>query len=68
MCRPHHAQNVTDALQKDGLKKAAVEKCLKSLSDADKITVKEYGKAKIYLAKQDNFEIPSIDELKAMVF
>lgn len=57
---------MADALQKFNLKKAAIQKALDSLSDGGKISFKEYGKQKIYLARQDQFNIPNSEELNAM--
>lgn len=64
--RPLNTQNAADALQKFNLKKTAVQKALDSLADAGKITFKEYGKQKIYIARQDQFEIPNNEELAQM--
>ncbi|KNA10082.1 hypothetical protein SOVF_147590 [Spinacia oleracea] len=64
--RPLNTQNVADALQKFNLKKTAVQKALDSLADSGKIAFKEYGKQKIYIARQDQFEIPNSEELSHM--
>ena len=64
--RPLNTQNVADALQKYNLKKTAVQKALDSLADSGKISFKEYGKQKIYIARQDQFEIPNSEELSRM--
>lgn len=64
--RPLNTQNAADALQKFNLKKTAVQKALDGLADAGKITFKEYGKQKIYIARQDQFEIPNNEELAQM--
>ncbi|KFK43595.1 hypothetical protein AALP_AA1G146800 [Arabis alpina] len=64
--RPLNTQNAADALQKFNLKKTAVQKALDSLADGGKITFKEYGKQKIYIARQDQFEIPNGEELAQM--
>lgn len=64
--RPLNAQNVADALQKYNLKKTAVQKALDSLADSGRIAFKEYGKQKIYIARQDQFEIPNSEELNHM--
>lgn len=61
-----NAQNVADALQKFNLKKTAVQKALDSLADSGKISFKEYGKQKVYLARQDQFDIPNNEELNQM--
>ncbi|KAK9934775.1 hypothetical protein M0R45_021905 [Rubus argutus] len=64
--KPLNSQNVADALQKFNLKKTAVQKSLDTLADSGKISFKEYGKQKIYLARQDQFEIPNSEELNQM--
>lgn len=53
-------------MQKFNLKKAAVQKALDNLADSGKISFKEYGKQKIYLARQDQFQIPNTEELNQM--
>lgn len=64
--RPLNSQNAADSLQKFNLKKAAIQKALDSLADSGKISFKEYGKQKIYLARQDQFNIPNNEELNQM--
>ncbi|XP_078156174.1 tat-binding protein 1(Tbp-1)-interacting protein (TBPIP) [Carex rostrata] len=64
--RPLNVQNVADALQKFNLKKTAVQKSLDALADSGQISFKEYGKQKIYLARQDQFKIPNPQELDQM--
>ncbi|XP_027361713.1 homologous-pairing protein 2 homolog [Abrus precatorius] len=64
--RPLNTQNVADALQKFNLKKAAIQKALDNLADGGRISFKEYGKQKIYLSRQDQFEIPNNEELNQM--
>ncbi|KAL7001200.1 Homologous-pairing protein 2 [Sarracenia purpurea var. burkii] len=64
--RPLNSQNVADFLQKFNLKKASIQKALDSLADSGRISFKEYGKQKIYLARQDQFDIPNSDELNRM--
>jgi len=64
--RPVNTQNVADALQKFNLKKAAIQKALDNLADGGRISFKEYGKQKIYLARQDQFQIPNNEELNQM--
>ncbi|KAI4313948.1 hypothetical protein L6164_026890 [Bauhinia variegata] len=61
--RPLNSQNVADALQKFNLKKAAIQKALDNLADNGRISFKEYGKQKIYVARQDQFDIPNNEEL-----
>lgn len=53
-------------MQKHNLKKTAVQKALDTLADSGKISFKEYGKQKIYIARQDQFEIPNSEELNQM--
>ncbi|XP_068659387.1 homologous-pairing protein 2 homolog [Aristolochia californica] len=64
--RPLNSQNIADALQKYNLKKTGVQKALDSLSDGGQISFKEYGKQKIYMARQDQFNIPTSEELDQM--
>jgi predicted transcriptional regulator len=64
--RPLNSQNVADALQKHNLKKTAVQKALDALADSGQISFKEYGKQKIYIARQDQFNIPNGEELEEM--
>lgn len=64
--KPLNVQNVADSLQKFNLKKTAIQKALDSLCDSGKISFKEYGKQKIYLARQDQFDIPDSEELSRM--
>ncbi|XP_061987467.1 homologous-pairing protein 2 homolog [Populus nigra] len=64
--RPLNSQNVADSLQKFNLKKAGIQKALDNLADNGKISFKEYGKQKIYLARQDQFDIPNSEELNQM--
>ncbi|KAJ0974908.1 hypothetical protein J5N97_016873 [Dioscorea zingiberensis] len=64
--RPLNSQNVADALQKFNLKKTAIQKALDTLSDSGQISFKEYGKQKIYIARQDQFKIPNVQELDQM--
>ncbi|PHT32791.1 hypothetical protein CQW23_29128 [Capsicum baccatum] len=54
------------ALQKFNLKKTAVQKVRDNLCDSGKISFKECGKQKIYLARQDQFNIPDSEELNKM--
>lgn len=57
---------MADALQKFNLKKAAIQKALDNLADGGRISFKEYGKQKIYVARQDQFNIPNNEELNQM--
>jgi 26S proteasome regulatory subunit (ATPase 3-interacting protein) len=64
--KPLNSQNVADSLQKFNLKKTAIQKVLDALADSGQISFKEYGKQKIYLARQDRFDIPNNEELNRM--
>lgn len=64
--RPLNAQMVSDALQKHGIKKQAVQKVMDTLAANGKISFKDYGKQRVCLASQAQFEIPDMDELEAM--
>uniref|UniRef100_A0A6T6AXK2 Homologous-pairing protein 2 winged helix domain-containing protein n=1 Tax=Compsopogon caeruleus TaxID=31354 RepID=A0A6T6AXK2_9RHOD len=64
--RPFSVQNIVDALQKDGVKKTACERALASLVEGGKVVCKEYGKAKLYLFRQDNIDVPDGDSLAEM--
>lgn len=64
--RPLNSQNAADALQKFNLKKTAVQKALDNLADNGQISFKEYGKQKIYIARQDQYDIPDSQELDRM--
>lgn len=64
--RPLNAQMVSDVLAKHGIKKQAVQKVMDTLAASGKISFKEYGKQRVYLASQAQFDIPDIDELDAM--
>lgn len=64
--RPLNSQNAADSLQKFNLKKTAVQKALDALADSGQISFKEYGKQKIYIARQDQFNIPNGEELEEM--
>lgn len=57
---------VADALAQHGIKKAAVQKVMDTLAANGKISYKDYGKQRVCLANQSQFEIPDIDELDAM--
>ncbi|KAG0582127.1 hypothetical protein KC19_3G036100 [Ceratodon purpureus] len=64
--RPLNVQMVADALQKNGIKKTAVQKVMDTLAANGKISFKDYGKQRVCMADQTQFEIPDIDELDAM--
>lgn len=57
---------VADALQKHGIKKQAVQKVMDTAAANGKLSFKDYGKQRVCLASQSQFEIPDIDELDAM--
>lgn len=57
---------MADNLQKFNLKKTAIQKALDTLADSGRISFKEYGKQKIYVARQDQFDIPNSEELNQM--
>ena len=64
--RPINTQMVADALQKHGIKKTSAQKVMDSLAADGKISFKDYGKQRVYVANQAQFDIPDIDELDAM--
>ena len=64
--RPLNAQQIADILQKSGVKKTGAQKALDAAAAAGEIICKDYGKQKIFLAKQSQFTIPSNAELEAM--
>ncbi|KAL5553467.1 hypothetical protein UlMin_040868 [Ulmus minor] len=64
--RPLNTQIVADSLQKFNLKKGLIQKTLDALADSGKISFKEYGKQKVYLARQDQFDVPNSEELNQM--
>lgn len=53
-------------MQKDGVKKTAVERSLASLIEKGLVKKKEYGKAKIFILAQDKIELPDPDEVKRL--
>lgn len=61
--RPFSVQNIVDALQKEGVKKTAVERSLATLVETGKVKKKEYGKAKIFLLAQDQLELPDAKDM-----
>mmetsp|Transcript_5525 Transcript_5525/g.9542 ORF Transcript_5525/g.9542 Transcript_5525/m.9542 type:complete len:234 (-) Transcript_5525:153-854(-) len=63
--RPFNTQNVTDFMQKHGIKKPTVQKVLDDLAEKGRLVVKEYNKTKIYHASQADLEVPSPEELQA---
>lgn len=64
--RPFSVQNIVDALQKEGVKKTAVERALANLVEKELVTKKEYGKAKIFLLSQAQLDLPDPDDAKAI--
>jgi 26S proteasome regulatory subunit (ATPase 3-interacting protein) len=62
MNRPYSVQNIIDNMQ-GRVKKTSAQTILDKLSDEGVLKCKEYGKAKIYLANQDNFPEVSNEEL-----
>lgn len=64
--RPLNAQMVSDALQSHGIKKQAVQKVMDTMAANGKLSFKDYGKQRVCLASQAQFEIPDMDELEAM--
>lgn len=52
-----------DALQKEGVKKTAVERALAVLVEQSKVNKKEYGKAKIFLLAQDALQLPDDQDI-----
>jgi hypothetical protein len=63
--RPYSVQNVFDNLH-GKVKKALVPKILDKLVADNKLQVKEYGKARIYLGNQDQYPEVSKEELEQM--
>lgn len=62
--RPYSVQNLLDNMH-GRVPKKICEKVLADLTDKEKVLVcKEFGKAKIYLANQDNFPATSTEELR----
>lgn len=43
-----------------------MQKALDTLSDNETISFKDFGKQRVYLAKQDQFKVPSAEELGKM--
>ncbi|CDW90904.1 UNKNOWN [Stylonychia lemnae] len=60
--RPYSLQNVLDNMH-GRVKKVQGQKVLDDLTDQKTLTCKEFGKAKVYLANQDNFPTTSNEEL-----
>lgn len=64
--RPFSVQNIVDALQKQNVKKTGVERSLASLVSKEKVVKKEYGKAKIFIIRQDTIQVPDEQEMKSI--
>uniref|UniRef100_A0A7S3A8Q2 Homologous-pairing protein 2 homolog n=2 Tax=Rhodosorus marinus TaxID=101924 RepID=A0A7S3A8Q2_9RHOD len=64
--RPFSLQQIVDGLQSKGLKKTACERALNVLVENGNVTLKEFGKAKIFLCRQDSIEIPDEQEMLQM--
>ena len=64
--RPVNSQIVADMLQKSGVKKTMAQKILDGAASSGLISFKDYGKQRIYLARQDQLQIPTPEELEAM--
>ena len=63
--RPYNVQICIDMLQSKGGKKAAIEKALAKLVAEGRANLKEYGKAKVYLAAQPD-NVLSEEEIVAL--
>jgi len=55
--RPYNVQLVVDMLQKFGIKKGQVTKALDCLVEKEVISVKEFGKVKIFFPVQDSSKV-----------
>jgi len=65
--RPYNVGNVADAMSmRGGMKKSEVTSALSMLESKQLITAKEFGKTKVYFARQDKFEVPSEADAEAM--
>jgi predicted RNase H-like nuclease (RuvC/YqgF family) len=56
-------QNIIDALQKHGVKKAAADRSLASLMAKGTVNRKEYGKINVFILAQDKLDLPDPDEI-----
>ena len=56
--RPYSVQDILNNYQ-SSMKKKLLEQSLEQLVKSGKVTLKEYGKAKVFLISQDRF--PSVD-------
>ncbi|OSX76116.1 hypothetical protein BU14_0207s0034 [Porphyra umbilicalis] len=66
--RPQSVTNIVDALQAapTPLKKAAVDRATASLVARGDVTLKEYGKAKVFITNQSTIDVPSPEERAAI--
>lgn len=60
--RPQSVTNIVDALQTVPLKKAAVDRATAALVARGVVTLKEYGKAKVFIADQAAIALPSAEQ------
>eukprot|EP00877_Chromochloris_zofingiensis_P007232 jgi/Chrzof1/2762/Cz11g28100.t1 len=63
--KPFSVQGVSDFLATQGVKKTQAQKALDALVESGKVTVKEFGKTKIYLPPQAGLQVLSKEELDA---
>ena len=63
--RPFSSINIVDS-SGGSIKKAAAEKALAALHDAGKIACKDLKKQKIYMARQDQFQVPDAAQIAEM--
>lgn len=63
--RPYSLVNIFDNLH-GAIKKPLLTKVVDTLADAGKISSKEFGKQKVYWARQDQFPATDAEELKVM--
>eukprot|EP00897_Mesotaenium_endlicherianum_P004242 jgi/Mesen1/3846/ME000207S02855 len=64
--RPLNAQYVADMLQTFGVKKTAAQKVLDAAASKGEIHFKDFGKQRIYMAKQDRFERADLAGLEGL--
>lgn len=64
--RPFSIQNIVDALQTAGVKKAGAERALASLLAKGTVTKKEYGKINIFLLAQSTILLPDTAEMETV--
>lgn len=57
---------MADMLQKSGVRKNFAQKVLDAAAESGTISFKDFGKQRVYLAKQSDFQIPTQEELDAM--